>query len=127
MASQDGAPAGIMTAYSIDAEGLITATFSNQHSETLGQVALATFANNEGLIGLSGNQYAIGPDSGAATIIAPRTGQAGSIRSGALEQSNVELAREFIGLISASTGISSASRVVRVADELLQELLLLVR
>lgn len=127
MASQDGAPAGIMTGYSIDAEGLITATFSNQHTETLGQVALATFANNEGLIGLSGNRYAIGPDSGAATVIAPRTGLAGSIRSGALEQSNVELAREFIGLISASTGISSASRVVRVADELLQELLLLAR
>ncbi len=47
--------------------------------------------------------------------------------SGALEQSNVELAREFINLISASTGISSASRVVRVADDLLQELLLIAR
>ena len=52
---------------------------------------------------------------------------AGTIRPGHLEQSNVEIAREFVNLITASTGIASASRVVRVADDLLQELLLLAR
>ena len=58
---------------------------------------------------------------------APETGRAGSTVSGTLEQSNVEIAREFISLIAAQTGISSASRVIRVADDLLQELLLLAR
>ena len=76
---------------------------------------------------LGENRFAIGPNAGDVTIRAPRTAGAGSVISGALEQSNVDLAREFINLISASTGISSASRVVRVADDLLQELLLIAR
>ena len=127
MASQDGAPAGVMIGYEIAADGLVTASFSNQQTEVLGQVALAKFANNEGLVAGSENTFAIGPNSGDAIIVAPLTAAAGAVRSGALEGSNVELAREFINLISASTGISSASRVIRVADDLLQELLLLAR
>lgn len=127
MASEDGAPPGIMVGYEIDSEGIVTASFSNQQSRVLGQVALAKFANNEGLIALSENTFTVGPDSGAPTIVAPRTNAAGAVVSRALEQSNVEIAREFINLIAAQTGISSASRVVRVADDLLQELLLLAR
>ncbi|MBI4717325.1 MAG: flagellar hook-basal body complex protein [Planctomycetes bacterium] len=127
MASQDGAPAGIMTGFGIDDEGVVTGAFSNQQTRVLGQVALATFRNNEGLVALSDNTYAVGPNSGDATIVAPRTGVAGAIVSGGLEQSNVEIAREFINLIQNSTGIAAASRVVRVSDELLQELLLLAR
>jgi flagellar hook protein FlgE len=127
MAGQDGKPAGVLTGYSVDADGIVTAVYSNQHTQVLGRVALALFPNSEGLLALSENTYNIGPNSGDATIVAPRTAASGSIRSGALEQSNVEIAREFVNLIMASTGISSASRVVRVADELLQELLLLAR
>ncbi len=127
MASQDGAPAGILTGYSIDVDGIVTGTFSNQQTQVLGQVALATFPNSEGLVALSDNTFTIGANSGEAAIVAPRMLGAGTVRSGALEQSNVEIAREFVNLITASTGISSASRVVRVADDLLQELLLLAR
>jgi len=127
MASQDGAPAGIMTGYSIDRDGVVVGAYSNQQIRVLGQVALALFANNEGLIARSENTFVPGVNSGDPEIVAPRTGRAGSTVSGALEQSNVEIAREFINLIAAQTGISSASRVVRVADELLQELLLLAR
>jgi len=127
MASQDGAPAGVMIGYEIGADGVVTASFSNQQTELLGQIALAKFTNNEGLVAQSQNNYVVGLDSGEATILAPQTNAAGTIRSGALESSNVEIAREFINLISASTGISSASRVVRAADDLLQELLLLAR
>jgi len=127
MASQDGAPAGILTGYSIDPEGIVTVTYSNQLTEVIAQIALATFRNNEGLVALSENTFTVGPNSGDADIVAPLTASAGAIRSGALEESNVEIAREFITLISAATGISSSSRVVRTADELLQELLLLAR
>jgi len=127
MASQDGAPAGILMGYSIDPDGLVTGTYSNQQQEVLGKVALAVFANNEGLLALSENTFTFGPNSGEAAVVAPQTAAAGAIQSGALEQGNVEISREFINLITASTGISSASRVVRVADELLQELLLLAR
>ena len=127
MASQNGAPAGILSGYGIDRDGIVTATYSNQQTQVLGQIALAKFANNEGLIALSENNFTVGPNSGDPTIVAPGTSAAGAIVSGGLEQSNVEIAREFINLIAAQTGISSASRVVRVADDLLQELLLLAR
>lgn len=127
LSSQDGAPAGILTNYAIDRDGLVTGTYSNQQTEVFGQIALAKFPNNDGLIALADNTFAIGPNSGAANIVAPETAGAGFIRPGELEQSNVEIAREFINLISASTGISSAGRVVRVADQLLQELLQIVR
>ncbi len=127
MASQDGAPAGILTGYSIAADGIVTGTFSNQQTQVFGQIALATFPNNEGLVALSENTFTFGPNSGDAAVVAPQTAGAGAVRAAALEQSNVEIAREFINLITASTGISSASRVVRVADDLLQELLLLAR
>ncbi|MEK6675112.1 MAG: flagellar hook-basal body complex protein [Planctomycetota bacterium] len=123
MESQDGAPAGTLVSYSIDDEGVVRTAYSNQTTRVIGQVALAVFRNNEGLIAQSDNTYFPGVNSGDPRILAPRTETAGAIRSGSLEQSNVEIAREFVNLITASTGISSASRVVRVADDLLQELL----
>lgn len=127
MDSQNGAPAGVMQAFRIEEDGTVIGLFSNQQEVVLGQLALATFVNNEGLLARSENAFVPGPNSGQPSVVAPLTGIAGSIISGGLEQSNVEIAREFINLISASTGISSASRVVRTADELLQELLLLAR
>lgn len=127
MDMQDGAPAGVLTNFSIATDGVVTGVYSNQKEQVLGQVALATFVNDEGLVARGENTYAPGPNSGDAVVVAPQTGTAGSVNAGALEQSNVEIAREFINLISASTGISASSRVVRAADDLLQELLLLAR
>ncbi len=127
MASQDGAPPGILSGYSIDRDGIVTGAFTNQQTQVLGQVALARFRNTEGLVALGGNTFGVGPNSGDARIVAPQTAGAGAVVAGGLEQSNVEVAREFVNLITASTGISAASRVVRVADDLLQELLLLAR
>ncbi len=126
MDTQDGAPAGIMNGYTIDRNGIVTGTYSNQRTQVLGQVALATFTNNEGLLALSENTFVAGPNSGDPNIIAPESGIAGSVVSGALESGNVEIAREFVNLITASTGISAASRVVRSADDMLQQLLELV-
>jgi flagellar hook protein FlgE len=127
MASQNGAPVGILTNYEINRDGIVTGVYSNQQEQVLGQVALATFINDEGLVAQNDNIFLPGPNSGAPTIVAPRTETAGSIIAGALEQSNVEIAREFIGLLSYSTGISASSRVVRTAEQLMQELLLLAR
>jgi len=127
MADQNGAPPGTLTNYQIDRDGIVTGTYSNQQKQTLGQIALATFTNNAGLVAQPGNLYLEGPNSGVATIGAPQTGRAGAVVSGALEQSNVEIAREFVTLISAQTGITASSRVVRTADDLLQQLLTLTR
>lgn len=127
MNSQNGAPAGILTNFSIGTDGIVTGVYSNQQEQVLGQIALATFINDEGLVAVSENNYVAGPNSGGPTLTEPLTLTAGGVISGALEQSNVEIAREFINLITASTGISASSRVVRAASEMLQELLLVAR
>lgn len=127
MALQDGSAAGELIDYTIDQDGIIIGTYSSSKTQVFGQVALATFTNTEGLIGQGDNTFITGINSGEAMIGAPRTLGVGSIESGNLELSNVELTREFLGLITASTGFSAASRVVRTADDLLQELLLLAR
>jgi len=127
MTSQDGRTAGTLIEYAIGPDGVITGTFDNAATQVFGQVALAKFTNPEGLVGLANNAFAVGVNSGPAVVLAPRTEGAGRIQAGSLELSNVDLSREFIGLITASTGFSAAGRVVRTADEMLQELLLLAR
>ena len=73
------------------------------------------------------NRFSVGPNSGEAIITTPLQLGTGRTLSGSLELSNVDLAREFIGLITASTGFSAASRVITTADELLNALLLVTR
>jgi len=127
MDTQDGVPGGTLVDYEIDSDGVIVGTFSNGITRSFGQLALATFRNNEGLQARGDNTFVVGANSGEATIGVANVQGAGSIQSGALELSNVDLSRQFVDLITASTGFSAASRVVRSADDLLQELLLLAR
>ena len=70
-----------------------------------------------------GNMYKTGTNSGEPVIAAPMTLGSGGIRSGALEQSNVDLSKEFINMIVASTGFSAASRVITTSNQLITELL----
>ena len=102
-------------------------SFSNGLSRKLGQVALATFANDAGLLAEADNLYSAGPDSGPAAVVTPGTQGAGQIRGGALELSNVDLAREFIGLITSSTAFQANSRVISTSNEMLDQLLLTLR
>jgi len=121
--SQDGLKIGVLNGFSIGANGIITGSFSNGQTQNLGQVALATFDNNNGLIDEGGNMYKTGPDSGTPKVTSPQQLSSGSVRSSALELSNVDLSNEFINLIIASTGFSAASRVISTSDQLLTELL----
>ena len=127
MATQDGTPGATLIDYQIDDAGVIVGTFSNGVTQAFGQLALARFQNNEGLVGQGDNVFLVGANSGDAQVTSAGLDGAGTIQSGALEQSNVDLSREFVNLITASTGFTAASRVVRSADDLLQELLLLAR
>jgi flagellar hook protein FlgE len=125
--AQDGFPAGTLEAFSIADSGMIVGIFSNGLTRDLGQIALANFANPAGLVARTNSLFITGPNSGDPVITGPMSMGAGRILSGALELSNVDLSREFIGLITASTGFSASSRVITTSDELLQELLLLTR
>jgi flagellar hook protein FlgE len=123
MSAQDGSSIGTLNNFSIGADGKITGGFTNGLTRTLGQVAVATFQNPEGLIDNGGNMFVTGAASGVPIISTPLTLGAGSIRSGALEMSNVDLSKEFINLIISSTGFSASSRVITTSDQLIQELL----
>lgn len=123
MTRQDGSQIGKLTNYEIGADGTVVGSFSNGLARNLGQVAIATFANNQGLIDRGGNQYISGANSGVPIVSAPQDLGAGQIRSGALEQSNVDLSKEFVNLIISSTGFSAASRVITTSDQLITELL----
>lgn len=123
MTQQDGSAIGSLQSFSIGNDGTIVGSYSNGLTRTLGQVALATFKNNEGLIDNGGNTYSQSANSGVAVVSAPQTLGAGGVRSGALELSNVDLSKEFTNLIVASTGYSAASKVITTSDQLLQALL----
>ncbi len=125
--SQDGSPIGTLEDFSVGADGIITGVFSNGLLRSLGQIPVATFANPEGLEELGGNMYRLTPNSGTPVVVAPTTGGSGRIVGRALELSNVDLAEEFVNLISASTGFSASSRVLSTSDQMIQELLATVR
>jgi flagellar hook protein FlgE len=123
MNRQDGSAIGTLSDFSIGVDGTITGSFTNGQTRTLGQVALATFANPQGLIDEGSGLFATGTNSGEPSIAQPLTLGAGAIRAGALELSNVDLSKEFINMIVASTGFSAASRVISTSDQLITELL----
>lgn len=125
--SQDGFKSGTLQDFSIGPDGIIIGSFTNGLTRNLGQVVLVTFRNYEGLIAGAGNIYSTGPNSGSAIIKKPQELGAGSVKSGALELSNVDLSREFINLIITSTGFSASSRVIQTSDRLLSELMMLTR
>lgn len=127
MTTQNGFATGTLTNFSVGTNGVITGAFSNGLTRSLGQVALAKFTNPEGLVGGVNNLFFVGANSGQPLITTPETLGVGRVRGGALELSNVDLTREFIGLITASTGFSASGRVISTSNELLNELLLIAR
>lgn len=127
LSNQNGVPIGTLSGFGVGNDGIITGTFTNGLMRNLGQVALATFANPKGLLEQGNSTYIEGPNSGVAIINAPLSMSAGSIQAGALELSNVDLSGEFVGLITTSTGFTAASRVISTADEMMREILSIVR
>lgn len=125
--SQDGYPIGSLEDFDIGLDGTITGSFTNGLRRALGKIPVATFANNNGLRSVGGSLYEAENNSGNPAILTASTGGAGSVVSRALELSNVELSEEFVNLITASTGFSASSRVITTSDDLIQELLSLVR
>jgi flagellar hook protein FlgE len=127
VASRDGAPLGTLAGYAVGADGKISGAFTNGLTRTLGQVAIATFTNPEGLTDGGNSLFTTGANSGSPVITAAGSFGAGAVIGGALELSNVDLGEEFIKLILSSTGYSASSRVIKTADDLMQQLMVLGR
>src|SRR5579883_1770765 len=118
----DGAAPGSLTNFSIGANGEVTGVYSNGLRKLLGQVALASFTNPQGLLRQGGNVFTTSPSSGDPVIGAPGSGGRGQLSSGFLEMSNVDLAQEFTNMILAERGFQASSRVITTSDEILQDL-----
>lgn len=124
---QDGSAIGTLSQFSIGDDGVISGSFTNGLTRSIGQVAMAKFANNGGLVDAGNNLFQVGPNSGTALITSPLQFGTGRLIGAALELSNVDLSQEFINMILTSTGYTASSRVITVTDELIDQLLLLVR
>ena len=121
--SQDGTAIGTLTNFSVGGDGTIVGGFDNGLTGTLGRIAIATFDNPQGLTDQGSNLLRTGTNSGTPKISGPQDLTAGTLRSGSLELSNVDLSNEFINMIVASTGFSAASRVITTSNQLMTELL----
>ena len=120
LAGQDGYPAGTLLQWSIGADGSINAAYDNGRSAVLDRIQLATFDNPGGLLHTGQNMFMASANSGIARFSDPGTGGAGALLPGALEGSNVDLARQFTDLITAQRGFEASARVIRVGDDILQ-------
>ncbi|MGL6194017.1 MAG: flagellar hook-basal body complex protein [Thermoguttaceae bacterium] len=126
MKSQDGAGAGVLTEFAIADDGTVYGSFSSNVTRPLGQVLLATFVNNEGLIRKGDNLFSEGPDSGNAKIQKPDSSTVGRIRNNAIELSNTDIGQELIDMILASTMYQANTKIISTTNVMMDSLLRVV-
>ncbi len=123
----DGFGTGTLVDFSIDQAGIITGIFSNDTAQTIARIGMATFSNADGLTRDANNTYRRSGNSGQAIEMFAGAGNGISLVPGALETSNVDLAKEFTNLVVAQRSFQANSRVITTADQVMQELVNLVR
>ncbi len=125
--TQNGRGVGNLESVSISPDGLVVGVFSNGATRSLGAVVLAQVTNEGGLLQMGDTMFAESANSGPAVIFDPGNGGTGVIQSGNLELSNVDIATEFTNLIVAQRAFSANSRIITTNDQILQEVVNLVR
>jgi flagellar hook protein FlgE len=119
---QDGYTSGELADLSVDDTGKIWGSFTNGKTELLGQVAIARFANPAALVREGNNFFSVSPDSGIPIFgTANETFSSTRIYSGALEQSNVDLAEQFTDMITTQRAFEAAARTITITDTILAE------
>jgi flagellar hook protein FlgE len=125
--SQNGFATGSLTGYSILPDGTVQGQFTNNQTLALGQVAIASFANNEGLTQTGNSDYQASFASGAAVIGLAGTAGRGTITGGAVEGSNVNLSTEFANMIVAQQGYEANAKVLTTLDQVSQATLQVIQ
>lgn len=125
--SQDGYKLGYLDNFKIDSSGTITGVYSNGTNRVIGQLALATFANDRGLEKAGNNTYVETNNSGQANIGESGIAGKGSLLAGALEMSNVDLSEQMTDMIVTQRGFQSNAKTIQTADTLLETVLSLKR
>jgi len=125
--SSNGASAGNIIGVQVGSDGVVSALFDNSQVRKIAQVAIATFPNANGLQATSGNAYQATLTAGQMTLKSPGSGGAGKIASSSLEASTVDLSSEFTGLITTQKAYSASSKIITTADQMLDELINIIR
>lgn len=121
--TQDGQGVGAVESLSIEKDGQVFAVLSNGQTSTIGYIGLANFANSEGLVRVGGQLWQQSPSSGEPIAGRAGAGTFGDINSGSLELSTVDIANEFIRLITLQRGYQANSRIITTIDGLLDEVI----
>jgi flagellar hook protein FlgE len=125
--TQDGYASGTLTGYSVEQNGTVQGSFSNGATLALGQVAVASFGNNEGLTQVGNTSYQATAASGAAVIGVAGSGGRGTIVGGSVEQSNVDIATEFAKLIVAQQAYSANAKSITTFNQVSQATLAMIQ
>lgn len=124
--SQNGYSTGTLVSLTVDNDGNILGNYSNGEPRKLARIALAKFSNPLGLTKVGNNMYEASDDSGTAIVGTVGSG-VGRIFTNSLEMSNVDLAAEFVKMITTQRGFQANSKIITTTDELLGELINLKR
>ena len=125
--NQDGYSAGTVTSLSFNDEGVLTAAYSNGQVLDLAQVLLAKFENPEALFKQGGNIFKQSRNSGEPSLGAARMAGRGSIMAKSLERSTVDIASEFVAMITNQRAFQANAKTVSTSDELLSEVIQMKR
>jgi len=118
--STNGFASGTLSTYAVQPDGTIDGTFSSGQTLALGQVAVASFSNTQGLVAIGNNNYQASAASGAAVIGLAGTGGRGTVIGGSVEQSNVNIATEFAKLIVAQQAYSANAKSITTFNQVSQ-------
>jgi flagellar hook protein FlgE len=125
--STDGFASGTLKSFIVQPDGTIEGTFSSGNTLALGQVAVASFANLQGLANIGNNNYQPTASSGSAVIGLAGTGGRGTVAGGYVEQSNVDIAAEFAKLIVAQQAYSSNAKAITSFNQVSQATLAMIQ
>jgi flagellar hook protein FlgE len=119
----DGYASGAFVGLSLAGDGSLVAKYSNNQTQVVGTLALATFANQGALTAISDTSWTANSDSGAALLNAPGVGLSGKLSTGALEGSNVDITSELVGLMTSQRNYQANSKVLTTESQMMQSLM----
>ncbi|MBF0238763.1 MAG: flagellar hook protein FlgE [SAR324 cluster bacterium] len=123
----DGHPSGTLEGIVVESSGVVMGRFDSGYMRPMGKIVLTKFDNPQKLLKQGDNLFQTSPHSGKAILGEPGVGAFGEIRSQTLEQSNVDLAREFVKMVETQRAFQANAKTVTTADEMIQEMVNLKR
>jgi flagellar hook protein FlgE len=121
--TQGGYTSGNLTGVGVGSDGILQGRYSNGQTRNMGQLVLATFSDPNGLLNLGNNQWSASSVSGPELVGAPASGSRGVIQSAAVEDSNVDLTRELVAMITAQRNYQANAQTIKTQDEIMQTLI----